>query len=170
MNVLVTRYRHLFEHEKDSNCKLLAMLASVTEEKRADPRFQQAVNLAAHLAACRENWLDRMVVQGEAQVAWFEEKAELDDLPERFAMIEAAWTQYLAQLLDTDLAAEFEFPIRDGRRFRWYVEGQILQLIGHGNYHRGQIALLVDQLGGESVDTDYLFWVGSPDGSYRRVT
>ena len=32
---------------------------------------------------------------------------------------------------------------------------QIEQLAGHAAYHRGQIALLVDQLGGEVQDTDY---------------
>jgi uncharacterized damage-inducible protein DinB len=38
------------------------------------------------------------------------------------------------------------------------IEVQIVQLIGHASYHRGQVALLVDQLGGETVDTDYADW------------
>ncbi|MGC4045162.1 MAG: DinB family protein [Armatimonas sp.] len=38
------------------------------------------------------------------------------------------------------------------------IEVQIVQLIGHAPYHRGQVALLVDQLGGEVVDTDYADW------------
>jgi uncharacterized damage-inducible protein DinB len=38
------------------------------------------------------------------------------------------------------------------------VEVQVIQLFGHASYHRGQIALLVDQLGGEVVDTDYVDW------------
>ncbi len=35
---------------------------------------------------------------------------------------------------------------------------QAVTLAGHASCHRGQIALLVDQLGGETVDTDYVYW------------
>jgi uncharacterized damage-inducible protein DinB len=31
-------------------------------------------------------------------------------------------------------------------------------VFGHAWYHRGQIAMLVKDLGGETVDTDYIFW------------
>ncbi len=169
MNSLILRYRNLYEHEKDSNARLLAMLNSVPKQARSDARFSQAVNLAAHLVACRENWLDRILTKGERQAPWFEDAADLAALPARFEATEAAWTAYLAARDDSELAAEFTFPLRGGQEFRFYVEGQLLQLVGHGNYHRGQIALLVDQLGGQSVDTDYLFWTCSPDGTFRRV-
>ena len=56
----IERYRVLYEYEKDCNRKLLAMLDSVPEPSHSDPRFQRAVTLADHLAACREFWLDCM--------------------------------------------------------------------------------------------------------------
>ena len=31
-------------------------------------------------------------------------------------------------------------------------------MVGHAFYHRGQIVMLVAELGGDTVDTDYLFW------------
>ena len=162
MNVL-SRYRELYACEQDGNEKLIAMIESVPEANRTDPRFQQAVNLAAHLAACRENWLDRIEVGGHQQTAWFESKAALPTLRPRFAAIEARWGAFLAGLTEAELERVFEFTTSEGQPFRWYVEGQILQLIGHASYHRGQIALLVDQLGGETVDTDYLFWAYDRD-------
>jgi uncharacterized damage-inducible protein DinB len=169
MDILTHRYRNFYEHEKDSNDKLLAMLASVPDRKRHDPRFQQAVNIAAHLVACRENWLDRMTKGGLHQVPWFEENAQKESLPARFEATQLAWTNFLADLDDKALATEFTFPIGNGGDFSFYIEGQLIQLTGHGNYHRGQVTLLVDQLSGETMDTDYLFWTGSPDGTYRRV-
>ncbi len=51
---LLERYRAWYEYEKDCNDKMLAMLESVPEANRSDPRFQRAVTLADHLAACRE--------------------------------------------------------------------------------------------------------------------
>ncbi|MBI3722323.1 MAG: DinB family protein, partial [Fimbriimonas ginsengisoli] len=117
-----------------------------------------AVTLAAHLAACRENWLDRMIAGGKTQVDWWPKKVELGSLAGRYAKMEAKWTDYLAGLGEDGLDVDFEFPLSGGGGYRWSIEGQIVQLVGHAFYHRGQISLLVSQLGGETEDTDYLFW------------
>jgi uncharacterized damage-inducible protein DinB len=148
----------LYEYEKDCNAKMLAMIDSVGVVNRADARFQQAVNLANHLAACRENWLDRMDGEGDKQVAWFEEKGDFATLRPRFEAVHAVWTEYLAALDDTQLARDFDFPTTAGSRFAVPTHVQLEQLVGHACYHRGQVALLVAQLGGETVDTDYLYW------------
>lgn len=155
---LIERYRVLYEYEKDCNHKMLAMLESVPEANRSDARFQQSVTLAGHLAACRENWLDRMEGEEHSQVAWWDEQCELAPLRPRFAALESQWTDYLAHLEEDQLAQDFEFSEANGERFHVPIEVQIVQLIGHASYHRGQIALLVDQLGGETVDTDYADW------------
>jgi uncharacterized damage-inducible protein DinB len=155
---LIERYRVLYEHEKDSNHKMLAMLDSVPEGHRTDPRFQRAVTLADHLAAGREKWLDYMEGKGHNQIAWWDERCDLATLRPRFAALESQWTDYLARLEQDQLAQDFEFTESDGERYRLPIEVQIEQLIGHAAYHRGQIALLVDQLGGETVDTDYADW------------
>ena len=150
-------YQKLYLHERDCNDKMLAMLESVPEANRTDTRFQQAVTVAGHLAACRENWLDLMHRDGLHLVAWFDPKCDLTTLRPRFALLEAQWTDYLAHLTDAQLAQDFTFS-ENGGRYTLPTEVQIIQLVGHAAYHRGQVALLVDQLGGETVDTDYVFW------------
>jgi uncharacterized damage-inducible protein DinB len=42
------------------------------------------------------------------------------------------------------------------------VEDILTQLFGHSSYHRGQVALLIRDLGGEPAVTDYVFWVREP--------
>ncbi len=151
-------YRELYDYEKDSNRKLFAMLASVPSEQQADQRFQRAVNLAAHLASCREYWLTHLVGDGGELKEGLETDSSLETLEPRFAALEARWTDYLAVLSEAKLKSDFEFS-EGGERFRLSSEVQILQLVLHALYHRGQIALLVDQLGGETLDTDYVDWV-----------
>ena len=157
---LIERYRVMYEHEKDCNRKMLAMLEAVPEASRSEARFQRAVTLAGHLAACRENFLDCMDGQGRNRVAWWDERCDLTTLRPRFAAVESHWTDYLARLDEGQLAQDFEL-IEEGQSFRYPIEVQIVQLMGHAFYHRGQIALLVDQLGGETVDTDYVDWAYS---------
>lgn len=147
------RYRQLYQYEIDSNRKMLAMLESVPDMQRTDARFQQAVNIASHLTICRENWLGFM--QGEG--SWRNKPSQLETLSTRLAAIDAQWTEYLANLNDAQMARDFEFT-DNGERFHVPTEVQILQLALHALYHRGQVVLLVDMLGGETVDTDYVDW------------
>jgi uncharacterized damage-inducible protein DinB len=151
-------YRLMYEYEKDCNDKMLAMLESVPEPNRGDARFRRAVTLAVHLAAGREKWLDFMNGKGQNPIAWWDETCELATLRPRFAELEAQWTRYLARLDEDQLAQDFEFSESNGETFRIPIEVQILQLIGHAPYHRGQVASLVHQLGGKTVDTDYADW------------
>src|SRR2546423_97012 len=112
---MIERYRTWYEHERDCSLKMLAMIESVPEDRRSDPSFAHAVDLAAHLAACRENWLDRMIGEGKQQVDWWTKDVQLDTLSGRFARIESAWTDYLGSLTDEGLERIFEFPAGNTR-------------------------------------------------------
>src|SRR5438045_8075531 len=119
--MMIERYREGYEHERDCNEKMLAMIESVPTDRRNDSRFSRTVDLAAHLAACRENWLDRMTANGENQVAWWAPNVPLETLRPRFAHIESRWTDYLASLADNDLNRTFDFSGTDGSRYRWSI-------------------------------------------------
>ena len=153
------RYQQLYQWEIACNRKMLAMLQSVPEANHHDLRYQQAVNIATHLVACRENWLSFMKGGEQAVSKWFEEASELSALPARIATVEAQWADYLAHLTEEALQSEFKESWGDGGYSLIVTEVQILQLVIHAPYHRGQVSLLVDQLGGTTVDTDFVMWV-----------
>jgi len=102
-------------------------------------------------------WLHRLGVVPDRPENWFP-PTTLDQLPTLVSAIEGRWTAYLARLSDADLAADFECTGSDGNRYRWRLLDLLTQVFGHAWYHRGQIAMLVKDLGGEPVDTDYIFW------------
>ena len=147
-------YRDQFEHEIDCNEKMFAMLSGVPKSTQSDPRFQRAVSIVDHLVACRENWLDLFLTSGLNQVRWYDEDADLEAVQARYGKMQADWLVFLGELSDDELSLDRKFPEGDGVT-NWHFEGQIIQLMGHAHYHRGQVTLLVDQLGGEVVDTDY---------------
>jgi uncharacterized damage-inducible protein DinB len=157
MQTLADRFRRWYEHERDSNAKIVQMLASVPADRRGSPDFQRALAKATHLITAREIWLSRLGHIDGAPASWDTPTATLEELPRRFETIERAWTAYLSRLDDRELARVFEFSGASGR-WRWNVEGTLTQVNGHAWYHRAQIATLVAGLGGKAIDTDYIFW------------
>jgi uncharacterized damage-inducible protein DinB len=158
MQTLADRFRAWFEHEKDCNRKIVAMLESVPEGRRGEPAYLKAREKATHILEAREVWLQRMGHYSEAPTEWDTPPAEVGDLPRRFAKMEAAWDGYLARLDEAELSRKFEYDFLTDARYRRDVEAVLTQLNGHAWYHRGQIATLVAGLGGKAVDTDYVYW------------
>jgi uncharacterized damage-inducible protein DinB len=157
MQTLSDRFRHWYEYERDCNDKCLTMLSSVPVERRAAPEFQKAVDRLAHLVSARRRWLHRLGHWQEPPEL-FPQGTPLAQLPDLIATTEAAWVRYLADVDDAELAREFDWQLSNGDAYRWNVEGVLTQVFGHAWYHRGQIAQLVAALGGQAVDTDYIFW------------
>ncbi len=151
------RFRTWYAYERDCNAKALKMLESVPAGARASPQFARAVGKMAHLVAARHMWLFRLGVAKDRPDGWFP-STTLEELPDAVKAIEDRWTAYLASLTDADIASDFTCMGSDGRRYRWRLLDLLTQVFGHAWYHRGQIALLVKDLGGEAVDTDYIFW------------
>ena len=130
--ILITRYRELYDYECSANAQLLTMIESVPEASRTDPRFQRALSLAAHLAACRENWLTWMAGEEREIALWFETDTALESLRPRYATIEQRWVAYLAALTDDQLEDTFTFMEGNGVTYRVLIEGQLIQLNGYG--------------------------------------
>jgi len=155
---LSSRFRHWYEHERYANAKTLEMLQSVPEANQSRPEFHKAVGKMAHLVAARKRWLYRLghPLPGEMPPP-FPPGVTLADLPKQVQETEAAWVKYLDQLDERELAREIEFDVPEGK-MSWDVASGLTQVSGHAWYHRGQIATLVDMLGGKPVDTDYIVW------------
>ena len=157
----VERFRLMYDYERDCNAKTLAMLQSVPLANRASPDFSRAVGKMAHLVAARHFWLARLGGCADRPTSW-DPPTPLEELPAAVAEIERRWTAYMAKLTEADIASECALTSENGSRFRWRLIDLLTQLFGHAWYHRGQIAMLVKDLGGKTVDTDFIFWEGGP--------
>ncbi len=153
----IERFRRWYEYERDCNAKVITMLQSVPAAKRSSPQFTRAVGKAAHLVAARHMWLYRLRVCTDRPDDWFP-PTPLEQLPAAVADVERRWVEFLGQLSDERLLADIEWVGQDGKRRRWPLIDLLTQVFGHAWYHRGQIAMLVKDLGGQPIDTDFIFW------------
>jgi uncharacterized damage-inducible protein DinB len=165
--VLADRFRRWFAYEKDSHAQVLASLRSVPAEGQATQPFRKAVTLLGHLVGARRMWLFRL---GQSKLteetargfALEDEDANLSEMADRLDSMHAEWSAYLERLDDADLARVFAYRSWEGDWYQGTVEDVLTQMFGHSWYHRGQIASLVRQAGGQPAATDFIFWSREP--------
>jgi uncharacterized damage-inducible protein DinB len=161
-------FRRFFDYERDAHAKTLASLSAVPPEKRAAPEFRKAVDLVAHIVGARWFWLQRIDGSTERPLKMFSKDFSLADLPARVSEMEAAWSRFLDGVTDAGLSRAVEWGPADGPRFTNTLEDVLTQLFGHSTYHRGQIALLIRQIGCEPPATEFVYFARKPAGATPR--
>jgi uncharacterized damage-inducible protein DinB len=156
------RYRRWFEYERDSHAKVLQSLEAVPEKLCPQPGFQSALTLMAHMVAARRIWLFRLGVATDTPKEFFPQRVSLTELKADLEKMHTAWSAYLSQVSELELARKFEYRSTEGDWFRSTVEDILTQLFGHSLYHRGQIAALLRSIGAEPAPTDFVFWSRQP--------
>lgn len=122
---------------------------------------QRALDLYAHVLGAEHTWLSRLLKRAPQQKIWPELTLE------RAATLAAENAAGLRALLESCSANELQRKVgyrnSAGLAFESTVEDMLLQVVLHGCYHRGQVAMLVRGAGGEPAPTDYIAFIrGAP--------
>jgi len=160
--VMLERYQRWFEYEKDAHQQVIESLESVPLDCRTSTEYQRAVDLFAHIIAARRLWLGRMGVLPMPDGPLFAKNTNLGQLIQEAEVVESTWDELYGRLTDEEVLKAFDYTSIDDKPFRNSVEDVLTQLFGHSWYHRGQIALLVRQAGGEPAITDFIYWCREP--------
>jgi uncharacterized damage-inducible protein DinB len=134
----------------------------VLDSLRAMPApDQRALDLYAHVLGAEHVWLSRMLKRTPREKIWPELTLE------RAAALAGENAAGLRAFLESCSADELQRKIAynnsAGLAFESTAEDMLLQVVLHGCYHRGQVALLVRDAGGGPSPTDYIAFVrGSP--------
>ena len=122
---------------------------------------QRAIDLYAHVLGAEHVWLSRVLLREPREKVW-------PDLTlERAASLAAENAAGLRALLESLPADELQrnVPYRNsaGVPFESSIEDMLLQVMLHGSYHRGQVAMIVRGAGAEPSPTDYIAFIrGAP--------
>jgi uncharacterized damage-inducible protein DinB len=152
--------RALFVHLRWADSRALAAL------RASNGQPTQARQLYAHVLGAEETWLARLEGRAPALPVW----PDLD--------IEqcAAWTERtqrglaaVVDALDADrLGDEVDYVNSAGQAFRSTVRDMLVHVALHGQYHRGQVALLLRASGFEPATTDYIAWTRGVPAATRQ--
>ena len=153
----MTGLRRLFDHLRWADDKTFAALK---EQKNAPPAMLERF---MHVIAAEHVWLSR--IRGEpAKVAvWPQFTAD------GCARLMATNQREFAALIDDPQtwARMVGYTTSDGRKFTNEVGDILLHVALHGQWHRGQVAMLMRQAGMEPVPTDYIAFARGADTAKR---
>jgi uncharacterized damage-inducible protein DinB len=134
--------------------------------RRAQAPPARALELYAHVLGAEHVWLARLRGERPAYPVWptltLDECGALaDDTHKRLA-------EFVSSLSPSDLERAVPYTNSAGTSFRSRIDDVLTQVVMHGCYHRGQIALLVRDAGEEPQPTDYIGFVRGVPAATRQ--
>lgn len=130
----------------------------VLDSLRAMPHPDaRALELYAHVLGTEHTWLARIQERAPSVKVW--PQLTLAEAAELATENAAALRKLVSSRTSEQLQRKITYSNSAGQAFESTVEDMLLQVMLHGCYHRGQVAMVVRGAGAEPAPTDYIAFV-----------
>ena len=143
--------RRLWAHAEWADGLLLAAL-----EQQPNPPAE-ALREYAHILGAEETWLSRLEGRAARAAIWPEPTPET--VGELARSVRAGYDAYLTSLTESGLDRGVAYVNSAGLAFTTPAVDILLQVMLHGQYHRGRINLLLRQAGLAPAPVDFISFV-----------
>ena len=151
----------LFEYTVWANHRVMRAAAtlSVDDFKRdLGGHFGGVRGTLAHVMGAEWIWLERWKGISPQAVIDEGEFADIVELRDRWTVIEDHRESWFKALRPEALAANLKYRNVAGNEYEQPLWQLVQHVANHSTYHRGQIVLLLRQLGAKTVSTDLVMW------------
>ncbi len=157
-NPQIAALLRLQAYETWANDRALASLDTVPVDMRTRPSFTRAAQLLPHSTLARTIWLMRLRgVKHEIPKEWFPNWTT-EETRRQMSTVDAQWREFLGSLTDADTERVITYHSSEGVRYESSVHDICTHVFHHSAYHRGQVARLVSESGGQRASTDYIIF------------
>jgi uncharacterized damage-inducible protein DinB len=112
----------------------------------------------AHIMGAEWIWLERWKGVSPSKVIDEGEFADIVELRDRWTVIEEHRVSWFKALRAEELAASLKYRNVAGNEYEQPLWQLVQHVANHSTYHRGQVVLLLRQLGAKTVSTDLVLW------------
>ncbi|SFE61384.1 Uncharacterized damage-inducible protein DinB (forms a four-helix bundle) [Paenibacillus catalpae] len=124
--------------------------------EESETKNKELLKLVRHVAVAEQVWLSRLQGKGSAQYSLWEEAEELTVIRTMFEENAEQYRVYIGGLEESKLDEMIDYASQSGVPFRTSVRDILLQVLLHGQYHRGQINRALRLESAEPVQVDYI--------------
>jgi len=166
----VERIRALYEFNRWANAELLDAVSALRPEqwtRDLKNSFPSVRNTLVHILWAEWIWLRRWKGVSPKSVFDPTEFATVDLLRTRCLEVEREQADFVTGLNEESLKAVIDYVNARGESFAYPLWQMLQHVVNHSTYHRGQITMMLRQLGATPVATDLLVFY---DVMSRRAT
>lgn len=154
--------RLLYDYNAWANHRTLDVCAALSPEqfaKRIESSFPSVRDTLTHILAAEWIWLERWKGRSPVKAEWDEFAKKFGD----FAGLRAHWSEHERQQMEfvagvtaDRLSRSQEIRTLDGTPYTQPLWQMMQHLANHSTYHRGQVTMMLRQLGAKPVSTDLI--------------
>jgi len=153
--------RQLYDYNRWADRRILAMASTLTNEdfiRSMGNSFSSVRDTLSHILGAEWIWLERW--QGRSPKALLDAATfpKVQSLESRWETVEHDQTQFIEALTPQRLVEELAYLNQRGQLYSYPLWKQMVHVVNHSSYHRGQATTLLRQLGAEAVSTDFLVY------------
>lgn len=154
--------RSLYDYNQWANRRTLDACAGLTQAQftqRIESSFPSLRETLVHICAGEWIWLERWLDRTPPTEEWKNFGNDLTDFPKLRVFWDgrdAKLMQFVGSLSPEKLAAPLEIRTTDGTLYVQPLWQQMQHLANHGTYHRGQVTMMLRQLGAKPVPLDLI--------------
>jgi uncharacterized damage-inducible protein DinB len=153
--------RELYGYNRWANRRTLQASAKLASEAFVRPMgnsFSSVRDTLTHILSAEWIWLERWQGRFPTDMLDPAKFPSAQTLNSRWQTVEQDYHQFLHTLTPEWLREDLDYINRAGQRFSYPLWQQLVHVVNHSSYHRGQVTTLLRQLGAEAVSTDFLLY------------
>lgn len=155
----LTDIHELYGYNCWANHRSLAAAGKLAAEAFHRPMgnsFSSLRDTLAHILGAEWIWLERWLGRFPTALLDPGDFPTVQSLESRWKTVEQDQTRFTQSLTPQRLNESLAYLNRSGQRFSYPLWQQMVHVVNHSSYHRGQVTTLLRQLGAEAVSTDCL--------------
>jgi uncharacterized damage-inducible protein DinB len=137
------------------------MASTLTNEDFIRPMgnsFSSVRDTLAHILGAEWIWLERWQGRSPKTLLDAATFSKVQSLESRWETIKHDQTQFIEALTPQRLVEELAYLNQRGQLYSYPLWQQMVHVVNHSSYHRGQVTTLLRQLGTEAMSTDFLVY------------
>ena len=153
--------RELYDYNHWANQRVLSAMTPLTDDmftRNMGNSFVSLRDTLAHILGAEWIWLERWLGRSPKALLNASDFPTLQALQRRWPAVRLDQDQYIQTLVPDRLNDDVSYTNTRGERYSYALWRQMLHVLNHSSYHRGQVTTLLRQMGAEPAGTDLLVY------------
>jgi uncharacterized damage-inducible protein DinB len=147
---LMQYFGRQFSYDAWANGEALSAITAAS----AQSNIARPLKILAHILSAEKLWLERLRQDPQTSPVWPE--TDIAQCNAQIADLARLWHEFLALLPDAQLSQSTKYKNSKGEPWNSTVQDILTHVLLHSAYHRGQIAILLREVGANPAYTDFI--------------